>query len=271
MSNKNIKPRFSIVTCTYNPKAEHLIKALESLESQTFKDIEHVINDSYSNRVTSLILKDYIKRNKNKYPIKFIQTQPSGVAKALNDASKTAEGEIIHFLHSDDYYLNKTSLERADACFDKNTNWMTGNFIFQLGKKTHYIPITKLLKTSPKKVLSIFTAISHENTFMRTKLLKKYGGFNEKVIGAVEYRMWLRMIKKENLKLVDDVFTVFLVHKGSTSRGTLKYVLRSIKEIFQVLEEEKIPHLPSPRKAIVLGKNRISKISKRIINRMDAF
>ncbi len=250
------KVRFSIVTCTYNPKPEYLEKALESIENQTFRNFEHIINDSYSNRITSLILKDYIKRNGKKYPIKFIQTRPRGVARALNEASEVTSGELIHFLHSDDYYKDKNSLKRANNYFDKNTNWVTGNFIFRFKEKNFRIPITRLLRLNPKRVLSTFIFISHENTFMRTVLLKKYGGFNEHVKGPVEYRLWLRMIKKEKLKLVNDVFTVFLIHKGSQSRGDLTSAIRSIKECFQILKEERIPPFISPNEALFLVKNK---------------
>lgn len=263
---KNI--RLSVVTCTYNPKAEHLEKALESIENQTFRDFEHVINDSFSNRVTTLIINDYIKRNKRKYPIKLIQTKPKGVAKAMNDASKVVSGEIVHFLHSDDYYLNNTSLERADKYFDEKTNWITGNFIFEFNGESHYIPMTKILKASPKRILSIFTTLSHENTFMRTRLIRKYGGFNEKVIGAVEYRLWLRMITKEHLKFIDDVFTVFLIHKGSKSRGTFKFALRTLKECLQILKEEKIRPFMSPKEALIFGKNKISVFSEKLTSKL---
>ena len=252
---KNVK--ISVVTCTLNPKPEHLEKALSSIENQTFRDFEHIINDSHSNRITSLIIQDYIKRNSKLYPIKFIQTKPLGVARALNDAANHASGEIIHFLHSDDYYLDKKSLERANNYFDKKTSWITGNFIFMFKNKKFYIPITKLLKLNPKRVLSTFIFISHENTFMRTSLIKKYGGFNEKVQGPVEYRLWLRMIKKEKLKLVNDVFTVFTIRKGSASRGGLTSVIRSIQECFHILKEEKVPPFISPGDALFLLKKQV--------------
>lgn len=254
------KPRFSIITCTYNPKAEYLDRTLESLEKQTFKNFEHIINDSYSNRVTLLILQDYIKRNESKYPIRFMQTKPKGVAKALNDASKLATGEIIHFLHSDDYYHDKNSLKRASSYFTKGTNWITGNFIFRYHEKNFSIPIIKLIKLNPKRLLSTFTCISHENTFMKTGLIKKYGGFAENVKGPVELRLWIRMIKKERIKLVNDVFTVFTIHKGSTTRGGVKNALVSIKENLKIAQEEGTLPLSKPLKNFTQTQKTLQKL-----------
>ena len=37
----------SVVTCTFNSE-KYLKKAWESVQKQTYKNIEHIINDSYS-------------------------------------------------------------------------------------------------------------------------------------------------------------------------------------------------------------------------------
>jgi len=43
----NNYPLISIITCTFNSE-KYLKKALESVQNQTYKNIEHIINDSYS-------------------------------------------------------------------------------------------------------------------------------------------------------------------------------------------------------------------------------
>ena len=40
-------PMISIITCTFNSE-KYLKKALESVQDQTYKNVEHIINDSYS-------------------------------------------------------------------------------------------------------------------------------------------------------------------------------------------------------------------------------
>ncbi len=97
------KPKLSIITCTHNSE-KFLTTALASIEMQTFRDFEHIINDSYSTDSTSQIIADYIQRHAGEYPIKLIQTPAQGVANALNMATREANGEIVHYLHSDDNY-----------------------------------------------------------------------------------------------------------------------------------------------------------------------
>ena len=121
LMNKYKSPLISIITCTFNSE-KYLKKALESVQKQTYKNIEHIINDSYSTDKTLEIINTYVEQNKKEYRIKFIQSQPNGVANALNVAAKEATGDIIHFLHSDDYYFKEESLEKVASYFVKKPN-----------------------------------------------------------------------------------------------------------------------------------------------------
>ncbi|HQJ32568.1 MAG TPA: glycosyltransferase, partial [Anaerolineaceae bacterium] len=66
---------------------------MQSVENQTYQEIEHIINDAYSTDSTLDIIREYIERNKNRYVIKLIQSEPKGVGNALNVATKEATGE----------------------------------------------------------------------------------------------------------------------------------------------------------------------------------
>ena len=48
---------FSIITCTFNSE-KYLRKALQSIESQTYLEIEHIINDSHSTDATLEIIRE---------------------------------------------------------------------------------------------------------------------------------------------------------------------------------------------------------------------
>ena len=72
--------------------------------------IEHIINDSYSTDKTLEIVRKYIADNEGLYKIKFIQSHPNGVANASNVVKKEATGDIVHYLHFDDFYFQSDSL-----------------------------------------------------------------------------------------------------------------------------------------------------------------
>jgi glycosyltransferase involved in cell wall biosynthesis len=238
---KKSGPKITIVTCTFNSE-KYLTKCLESIEKQTYKNIEHVINDSYSTDKTLEILEKYIDKNKDIYEIKFFQSPAKGVANALNTATKKATGDLIHYLHSDDYYLDDKSLERVVGYFKNNPDkvWVTGNFLVEVKGQKIVIPQSYILKAAPKKALSVMNIVHHENTFMRTELVEKYGGFNEEEGLVVEYSLWLNLIKDHKPLVVNDQFTVFIIHKGSTSTGDLYKFSKAVLRAFKTQRREKV-------------------------------
>jgi len=237
----NNTPLISIITCTFNSE-KYLKKALESVQNQTYKNIEHIINDSYSTDKTLEIIKKYIEQNQNAYSIKLVQSQPKGVANALNVATSEATGDVVHFLHSDDYYNKNNSLEKAASYFIKNPNliWLTGNFLVEIKGIKVAIPLTHLLRINPEKALSVMNIISHENTFMRREAIQLYGGFNEDKNFVVEYSLWLKLMRDCKPLIVNDEFTVFIIHKGSTSTGSLLKFSKAIQRAFKTQRKERV-------------------------------
>ena len=234
-------PLISVITCTLNCEG-HLKKALDSVQEQTYKNIEHIIIDSFSTDKTLEIIYNYIERNKNKYKIKVIQSQPKGVANALNVATNEAAGDIVHYLHSDDYYLGNESLERAASYFIDNPDfvWLTGNFLVEIKGKKFSIPHSHLLKIKPETAITLMNFIHHENTFVKREAVLNYGGFCEDKTTNVEYRLWLRMIQDNKPLVVDDQFTVFIIHKGSTSTGSILKFSQALGRAFRTQKKEKI-------------------------------
>ncbi len=231
----------SVITCTYNSE-KYLMQALASIESQSYQNIEHIINDSYSEDSTLEIIQEYIERNKKRYPIKFIQSEPNGVGNALNFATRAATGDIIHYLHSDDYYLNRYSLEKVAAYFNEHPNlvWLTGNFLIEYKGRKIMLPQTFLLQSNTEIALSFMNFISHENTFMKTEAVQGYGGFNETKKDVVEYSLWLNLMRDHQPLIVDDEFTVFIIHKGSTSTGSLLKFSKALLRAFHTQRKENV-------------------------------
>ena len=236
---KNIT--ISIITCTFNSE-KYLVNALKSIENQSYLQIEHIINDGYSTDSTLEIINDYIERNKDRYSIRFFQSEPKGVGNALNVATAAATGDVIHYLHSDDYYLDQNSLKKVADVFDKNPDllWVTGNFLIEIRGKKLILPQTYLLRLNPTTALSTMNFISHENTFMKRELVQKYGAFNENKEDVVEYSLWLNLIKDNEPLIVDDEFTVFIIHRGSTSTGSIPKFARAIMRAFHTQRKEKV-------------------------------
>lgn len=149
MKGKNM-PKVSIIMPVYNEEA-FLKETLDSVISQTLKDIEIICVDDGSTDNSVRILQEYAKNDKR---ILVLQQKNSGAGTARNFGMTRATGEYLAFLDSDDLYepamleemytsARQDDLDvivcRADA-FDsktgrhKETRWTV---------KTQYLPSVK--------------------------------------------------------------------------------------------------------------------------------
>ena len=92
-------PTVTIITVTYNAKA-FISSCIDSVASQHFKNIEHVILDGGSTDGTISLLERYEEK------IAYWRSEPdNGIYDAMNKAVKYAKGKWILFLGADDTLL----------------------------------------------------------------------------------------------------------------------------------------------------------------------
>ena len=123
---KSSQPLVTIVTATYNlikqGRKNWFIQNLESVRSQTYSNIEHIIIDGASTDGTLEILEEY----QNKGWIKYYSEPDAGIYDAMNKGILKAKGKYVVCLNSDDFYCEKHAVEwlvmkaeetDADACY----------------------------------------------------------------------------------------------------------------------------------------------------------
>ncbi|MBR4727353.1 MAG: glycosyltransferase family 2 protein [Clostridia bacterium] len=99
--------KVSVIIPVYNVE-QYLAQCLESVLSQTLREIEVVAINDGSPDGSLQILQTYAARDAR---LRIIDKKNEGVGKARNDGLRAATGEFIAFLDSDDYYPNETVLE----------------------------------------------------------------------------------------------------------------------------------------------------------------
>jgi len=119
MENSNILvnnwPKISIIVPYYNSE-KTILRALNSIIRQTYKNIEIILIDDGCSDYSSQLVNDFIKNNKE-YKITNIRQDNYGAAKARNVGIKKAQGEYIAFLDSDDSW-ETGKLEKQLNVFD---------------------------------------------------------------------------------------------------------------------------------------------------------
>ena len=102
--------RISIVTITYNA-ARSLQRTLDSVRSQTYPHIEHLIIDGASKDDTVRIAEQYKAKSPHKV---IIQSEPDkGLYDAMNKGLQKATGDYIVFLNAGDSLYAENTIERV--------------------------------------------------------------------------------------------------------------------------------------------------------------
>ena len=106
--------KISIITVCFNSE-ETIISTLNSVFSQNYPNIEHIIIDGGSSDRTLDIIKQYPFKNK-----RVISENDNGIYDAMNKGIKMAKGEIISILNSDDIYQSPNIISNVINIIKKN-------------------------------------------------------------------------------------------------------------------------------------------------------
>ena len=119
MRNTNNK-KVSVITVVYN-NVEFIQKAITSLISQDYDNIEYILIDGGSTDGTCDIVKENIK-----FIDYFISETDTGIYDALNKGIMQSTGDVISILHSDDVFYDESVISdivrhmdrvNAEFCF----------------------------------------------------------------------------------------------------------------------------------------------------------
>lgn len=189
---------------------------LSSIENQTIKNFEHVFIDGNSQDDTLKIIKKYESKNRSFYPISLYSQVPNGISAAMNYGLSKASGDYVWFLHSDDRLSNNKIVELvSEKLSNPNQDWLIGN-CGVIDEKSNLISNF----VNPKlhfKNISKYNSIPHPSTLVSVDLIRKVGGFNEKLKYAMDYDLWLRLIKFSNPTFIDIQLAEFREHSKSLS------------------------------------------------------
>ena len=105
--------KFSIITITYNAEA-FLPRTVESVLSQHYRDIDHIIIDGASTDSTVSVAQDYMQRSyaaQNGHEVRIVSEPDNGLYDAMNKGLRQASGDYICFLNAGDFFPNANVLD----------------------------------------------------------------------------------------------------------------------------------------------------------------
>ncbi len=245
--------KLTIITATFN--SSHFIEdCMNSVLSQDYKNIEYLIIDGASTDDTLSKIELIAKNNPE---VKIISERDSGIYDALNKGVRLATGDIVGFVHSDDFLASKNIFSSIINVFkEKEVDGVYGdldyvdkdnmNNVIRAWKSCDFYPA--LLKKGWMP--------AHPTLFLKKEVYQKHGNFNLKYKIAADYDFMVRIFKDDTLKFkyLNEVFTKMRI--GGASNRSIKNIIHKTKEDYSVIKSNKAGGFDA-----ILNKN-VSKIKQ---------
>lgn len=179
--------KISIITITFN-SAKTIRRALDSVQSQTYKDIEHVVVDGASTDGTRQIIESYAAEHQN---VRCISEPDEGIYNAINKGITLATGDIIGFLHSDDIFYSSDSIGKIAAAFaNHQTDVVYGDLQY-----CHEGKVVRRWKSNAfhLRALKYGWMPPHPTVYVRKEVYEQVGKYDEWFRISADYDMVLRI------------------------------------------------------------------------------
>ena len=186
--------KISIITVTFNSD-KTLEETILSVINQTYNKIEYIIIDGGSTDNTLNIIDKY--KNKINY---FISEKDQGLYEALNKGIKKATGDVIGFIHSDDFYTSNIIIEKYASEFLKSKSDAVYSDLYYVNA-INTDDIIRKWKSGEYKPKSFYFGWMppHPTFFVKKNIYKTYGDFNLSFKSAADYELMLRFILKNKI------------------------------------------------------------------------
>lgn len=188
--------KISVITAVYN-RADTIGDAIDSVLAQRDVDVEYIVVDGNSTDDTPVVVTRY-----GSQITRSIREPDAGIYDALNKGIAAATGDVIGFLHADDWFADNGALRRvADGFADDGIEGVYGDL--------DYVD-ARLPGRVRRRWVSGDYAVSrfrrgwmppHPTVYLRRRCYERFGSFNDQMATAADYELLVRMMVKQNIPM----------------------------------------------------------------------
>ena len=215
-------PRLSVIVPCFN-QGHFLATALKSIFSQNYPDLEVIVADGGSTDNSIEVIKSYEQQ------IALWKSEPDGgQSAAINWGVSHSTGEIVCWLNSDDYFLNRALLHVASAAIrHPDCGLYIGNGL-RLDVRTDSLrPYCPHPLSFNRHVLRFGGLYIHQpSMFFRRKTWMDVGGLDVTLNYCMDWDVVLRISSSSKVLLINEFLAVTREYGGTkTTSGGLERVL----------------------------------------------
>ncbi|MDA3924640.1 MAG: glycosyltransferase family 2 protein [Kiritimatiellae bacterium] len=190
--------KISIITACFNSVAV-ISHAMDSILSQTWKEIEYIVVDGGSSDGTVDVIKAYEPNFNGR--IRWISEADEGLYDALNKGIRMATGDVIGILNADDFLPNKDVVENIAKyfCSDNSLDAVYSDIQF-----VNQTCITKPTRYYSSRYFRPFMARfgylpAHPSFYCKKEVFERLGLYKLDYKIAADHELLIRFLVKENI------------------------------------------------------------------------
>ncbi len=210
---------FTLITVTLNSE-KTILKTINSINNQTYKEFEYIIIDGGSSDKTLEIIKKNLKKKHT-----LISEKDKGIYNAMNKGINLSKGKFVGFLNSDDWLDDNILSKIHDLVEEENPSIIYGDAKFYKNNKYNFYAKANLKKL--KKDMSLL----HSSFYVKGDIIKKFL-FDENLIISSDYKQMLNLSKNYNFYYIPE--SLSNVAMGGKSSDLLissnEFFLTQVKE-----------------------------------------
>lgn len=221
---------FSVITATWNSSST-LVPCIESVNKQTWLDVEHVFVDGASTDNTLSLIRAHSCR-----PHRCVSERDRGIYDALNKGIALAGGDVIGFLHSDDTLADSAVLARiAHAFEDPTVDAVYGDLDYV--DRADRSKVIRRWRSQPFKpsLLKDGWMPAHPTLYVRAEVYRRIGHFDVNYRISADYLSVLQMFSQPSFKAAYLDSVLVKMCTGGISNRSIKTIARKSAEDLKAL------------------------------------
>lgn len=207
--------KVSLIIPVYNVQ-DYLEKCLDSVQAQTYKDLEVILVNDGSTDNSLKIINKYVAANSN---FKAYTIENSGQGGARNYGFEKAEGEYIAFLDSDDYIAPNCIERLTETAIKENSDIVASN-CYDVREDGSVIEMSR------NNLDNVTTSVFEKPQVLFNRVAPWGKLFKKSLFGRLRFatRVWyedMRLIPKlylnaDKITYIDDALFYYVQRSGST-------------------------------------------------------
>lgn len=217
--------KVSIVTIAFNAE-ETIEDTIQSVLSQSYKDIEYVIIDGKSEDGTLKIIERYQDKI-----ARVISEKDKGLYDAMNKGISHCNGDLIGLLNADDLLAQPDTIEKVVRKISKDgSDALYGDLVYVDKDNTHKVKRKWISKKYKKGAFKWGWMPPHPTFYLKKEMYQYYGKFDLRFKTSADYELMLRMIHKHHIKLSYLPEIMVKMRIGGQSNASIKNRLNANRE-----------------------------------------